>query len=63
VRSVCFSPNGEYLATASDDRTAKLWRVEGLEELLARGCEWLKFYFASHREARERLQVCGDRRI
>ncbi|MCL1464799.1 AAA-like domain-containing protein, partial [Argonema galeatum] len=29
VRSVCFSPNGEYLATASDDRTAKLWDLAG----------------------------------
>ncbi|VXD12533.1 WD40 domain-containing protein [Planktothrix paucivesiculata] len=31
VRSVDFSPNGEFLATASDDGTAKLWDLQGQE--------------------------------
>ncbi|GAB4300702.1 MAG: hypothetical protein Fur0025_40530 [Oscillatoriaceae cyanobacterium] len=56
VRSVCFSPDGNTLATASDDRTARLWRVRTLDELLALGYEWLKYYLASHPEARERLR-------
>jgi WD40 repeat protein len=61
VWSVSFNPSGEYIATASADRTACLWRVQGLDELLSRGCEWLKYYLASHSEALEKLEVCQNR--
>jgi WD40 repeat protein/vacuolar-type H+-ATPase subunit H len=60
VRSVSFSPTGELLATASRDGMARLWRVEGLDELLSRGCDWLKYYFASHPEALEKLEICQN---
>jgi len=33
VTGVSFSPNGEFLATASYDKTAKLWRVQTGEEV------------------------------
>ncbi len=56
VTSVCISPDGRTLATGSSDGTARLWRVESLDELLARGCEWLRDYLSSHPEARERLR-------
>ncbi|HEY9631854.1 MAG TPA: AAA-like domain-containing protein [Coleofasciculaceae cyanobacterium] len=55
-----FSPDGKYLATVSTNGTVRLWRVETLDELLARGCDWLKYYLASHPEAREKLQVCQN---
>jgi WD40 repeat protein len=62
VQSISFSPDGRHLATALETRNEKtivrLWRVETLDELLARGCDWLKYYLASHPEAREKLKVC-----
>ncbi len=51
VYSVSFSPNGKYLATAGRDGMVRLWRMQGLDELLARGCDWLKDYFAVHPNA------------
>src|SRR5438270_177764 len=35
VLSMCFSPDGQRLATASDDNTAKVWDARTGQELLA----------------------------
>jgi O-acetyl-ADP-ribose deacetylase (regulator of RNase III) len=51
VTSMSFSPDGKYIAVVSGDGTVWLWQVEGLNELLARGCNWLKDYFVTHPEA------------
>ncbi len=61
VTSISFSPDGQCLATAGEDGTIGLWRIEGLDELLARGCDWLKDYLATHPEELEKLEVCQNR--
>jgi len=58
IFSVSFSADGKSLATAGSDSTVRIWRVEELDELLERGCEWLKDYLATHQEVREQLKVC-----
>jgi WD40 repeat protein len=58
VFSVSFSPDGETLATAGWDGTAKLWRVDGLDQLLVRGCNWLKDYLAAHPEEQKVREIC-----
>ncbi|QXE22716.1 hypothetical protein B6N60_01402 [Richelia sinica FACHB-800] len=35
-----------------------IWRIEELDELLARGCNWLKDYLNTQPQARKRLRVC-----
>ncbi|MBE9126742.1 MULTISPECIES: WD40 repeat domain-containing protein [unclassified Coleofasciculus] len=56
IRSVSFSESEKLLVTAGDDATVRLWQVEGLEELLARGYDWLKDYFVTHPEALKTLK-------
>jgi WD40 repeat protein len=44
VLSVSFSPDGKQLATAGIDGIVRLLPVENLDQLLARGCNWLHDY-------------------
>ena len=44
VLDISLSPDGKLLATAGEDGLVKLWRVETLNSLMARGCNWLKGY-------------------
>jgi WD40 repeat protein len=51
--SVSFSPDEHSLATTSDDATTELLRVEDLDQLLARGCEWLRDYLTTNPNVRK----------
>ncbi len=58
VRSANFSPDGDRIVTASGDTTVRIWRVESLDELLSRGCDWLQDYFVSHPDELKKLPAC-----
>jgi len=60
VRAVAYSPDGETIATGSLDATVKLWNFQ-LEDLIARGCDWLGTYFVKQSpELLMELEVCQD---
>ena len=62
VREISFSPNGKLLAIAGADGKARLVRVEGLDELLGRGRNWLKDFYAAHPQYEDNFQkVCESR--
>ncbi|MGB5769144.1 MAG: hypothetical protein WBM32_04635 [Crocosphaera sp.] len=50
--------DGTKIVTASYDKTAKIWPVHTLEELVTWGCGWLKNNLPSEAEEREYEQIC-----
>ena len=70
VNSAQFDSKGQYLVTASDDGTARIWSVQGhnpetlknlsLEQLLDKGCEWVKDYLTHNPEGQKHQSLCPD---
>ncbi len=56
-----FSPDGTQIFITSS-KGVEVWRVGGLDDLLARGCDWLKDYLALHPEAQEKMKECQSER-
>ncbi|NEP61939.1 MAG: PDZ domain-containing protein, partial [Symploca sp. SIO2G7] len=57
--SAGFSPDGKVLGVAKANKV-NLWHVGGLDELLTRGCAWLKYYLINNPEELEKLEICQD---
>jgi WD40 repeat protein len=53
VLGVSFSPDGQTLASASDDNTIILWNLN-IDDLLVRGCNWVDDYLKHNRNVDQR---------
>ncbi|NET67982.1 MAG: hypothetical protein F6K63_27785 [Moorea sp. SIO1G6] len=47
VKSISLSADGSLLATLDISGTAKLWRIGGLNELIVKGCDWVRDYLSN----------------
>ncbi|WP_088892453.1 AAA-like domain-containing protein [Leptolyngbya ohadii] len=58
VLSMSWAADGQTLATAGDNGSVKLWEIDTLDELLVRGCNWLRGYLIARPWDLEELTTC-----
>ncbi|MBD2732010.1 AAA-like domain-containing protein [Nostoc sp. FACHB-892] len=63
ISPVHFSPDGKYIlahvqGNSPEQNKVLIWRIDELDGLLTRGCDWLKDYLNTQPQIRERLKVC-----
>ena len=61
VINASFSRDGQHIVTASLDNTARVWRVDSLDQLLSRGCQWLNDYLVFNPKDLQTLTVCQNK--
>ncbi|NES80218.1 MAG: hypothetical protein F6K10_01245 [Moorea sp. SIO2B7] len=59
--SISLYSDGQRIATTGEDGKVRLWCVQGLNELLKRGCDWLETYLMIHPEERDNLPLCQSK--
>ncbi|MGB3508496.1 MAG: hypothetical protein WBA93_04510 [Microcoleaceae cyanobacterium] len=60
VFSAEFSPNGDLIATASADKTVKIWNFN-IDDLLKHSCDWVRDYLKNHLNVTEKdRRICDD---
>ena len=57
VYGLSFSPDGKQLVTVGDDGIVRLYPIQNLDELLQRGCNWLRGYLTYNVDAKEQYSV------
>ncbi|MBD1890514.1 hypothetical protein [Coleofasciculus sp. FACHB-SPT9] len=58
---VNFSPNNKQIVIAGENGTVQLWRVDDLNGLLVRGCDWLHDYLKTSSKVNESdRHLCDD---
>ncbi|NET16916.1 MAG: hypothetical protein F6K08_30925, partial [Okeania sp. SIO1H6] len=48
VFALDFSPDGKQLAMVANDGIVRLWKIESFDELMERGCNWVRDYLESN---------------
>ncbi|PAX51696.1 AAA-like domain-containing protein [Brunnivagina elsteri] len=59
INGISFSPDGKLITAVGSGGTVRVWRLEGLDDLLTRGCNWLKDYFVTRPELRQ--EICTEK--
>jgi WD40 repeat protein len=51
-------PIGDRVTIVKNNGSIQTWNIDPLPKLIQRGCNWLEEYFATHPEARKKLNAC-----